>query len=75
MAWLCKGLIDSRTAQVSCKCSTNINLGLALIKSIASIFDFIPGRLPANILFAATVQPRLETVDDTQKYMASMLAI
>jgi len=75
MACLCKGLTDNRTAQVSCEYSTDTPLGLALTQNIASIFDFIPGRLLVNILFVATVQSRPETANDTHKHMASMLAI
>jgi hypothetical protein len=43
--------------------------------NIASIFDFIPSLLHANILFVAVVQPRPEIVNAMQKYMASILAI
>jgi len=75
MVGLCEGLTDNRTAQVSCEHSTDTLLGLALTQKIASIFVFIPGRLPANILFVATVHPRPEIVNDTEKHMASALAI
>jgi len=73
MAWLCQGLTDNLTSQVSCEYPAYTSLKFSANTNIANIFNFIPS--PLHALFATTVQPRLETVDDTHENMASVLAI